>query len=326
MNNKIAPIRYNVFRENYVKNMVMVTGMTQSGKSLVGPVVCSLEKAENYRTDFVLEQIPMLHNIGMINEDAAIFILRYGLDLMQYDNMLGRNTNFRYSDFSSIWFTKDPSLFYKRLAMDEGKSVFERIEKENPLFVLNFHNGVMHAKLLLKSFPGQKILHVVRNPVDLAYSWLNKGYGKMETYEVPRIRVLTYRYEGHILPYYAKGFEDEYLELGEMDRVIRLIHMLHSRHKDSFGMLEDREKAQIKNIYFDEFAENTNDNLAEICDFINSSTTLYTPIVLDREKVPRKIDRNETLENQKTIEGLATLKYFSLLIGLLEDYEKRVLI
>ena len=79
--------------------------------------------------------------------------------------------------------------------MEEGESVFKRIKKENPLFVLNFHNGVMHAELLFKSFPNQKMLHVVRNPIDVAYAWFNKNYGKKETYKEPRIRILTYEYK-----------------------------------------------------------------------------------------------------------------------------------
>lgn len=326
MDNKKTSISYKVCRKSYLKNIVMVTGTVQSGKSMVGPIICTLEKAENYRTDFVLEQIPMLHNLKTINEEAAIFILRYGLDLMQYDNMLGRNTNFRYSDFSSIWFAKDPSLFYKRLMMNEGKSVFERIDKEKPLFVLNFHNGVMHADLLLKSFPTQKILHVVRNPIDLAYAWLNKGYGKLETYENPRVGVLTYRYKKNIVPYYAKEWEDEYLSLGEMDRVIKLIYMIHYRHKISFDALKGDEKAKIHKIYFDEFAENTHESLGEICDFIKSSPTLYTPIALKRENLPRKIDLNETSKKQKDVKRLATSKYFSLVATLLDEYENKLLV
>jgi len=326
MNNKETPISYKVFRENCLKNIVTVTGTVQSGKSMVGPIVCSLEKAENYRTDFVLEQVPMLHNLKTINEEAAVFLLRYGLDLMQYDNMLGRNTNFRYSDFSSIWFTKDPSLFYKRLMMKEGECVFERIEKERPMFVLNFHNGVMHADLLLKSFPTQKILHVVRDPIDLAYAWLNKGYGKLETYESPRVGILTYKYKNNIVPYYAKEWEDEYLNLDEMDRVIKLIHMVHRRHKISFDALEASEKEKIYKIYFDEFAENTHERLDGICNFIGSSVTLYTPIALEREKLPRKIDLNEKSKKHKDVKRLATSKYFSLLTGLLGEYENKLLV
>ena len=68
--------------------MITVTGTTQSGKSLVGPIICSLEGAENYRTDFTLEQVPMLYGLEKIDQDVAIFLLRYGMELMQYDNMI----------------------------------------------------------------------------------------------------------------------------------------------------------------------------------------------------------------------------------------------
>lgn len=320
------PVSYNVYRKNFINNMVMVTGTTQSGKSMVGPIICSLKDAENYRTDFVLEQIPMLHNLGLVSDEVAIFILRYGIELMQHDNMIGRNSNFRYSDFSSIWFTKDPSEFYKRLTMEEGKSVYKRIEKENPLFVLNFHNGVMHADLLLKSFPNQKILHVVRNPVDTAYAWFNKGYGKQGTYEEPRIRILTYRYKDFLLPYYAKGWEDEYLELSEMDRALRLLDSVHNLHKSSFENLEGKGREKIHIVYFDDFAHKPEQSLNQICDFIETSQTLYTPIALEREKVPRVVEYDDLSKKTDFINGLASDKYFSLLNKLVEEYNNNTLI
>jgi len=322
----VKNINYNVYRKGFINNMVTVTGTTQSGKSLIGPTVCSLDRAENYRTDFVLEQIPMLHGLNLVDEEVAIFLLRYGTELMQYDNMIGRNTNFRYSDFSSIWLTKDPSEFYKRLTMEEGKSVYDRIEKENPLFVLNFHNGVMHADLLLKAFPSQKILHVVRNPVDVAYAWFNKGYGKKETYQDPRIRVLTFEYKNTLLPYYAKGCEDEYLDLNEMDRVIRLLYSVHSHHLEAFKNLDKKEVKNIYTLYFEDFAQDTNNVLNKICNFIGTSQTSFTSISLKREKVPRIINPKEVIKKMNFINEITSDNYISLLEDLLEKHKNKKLI
>ena len=314
----------NIYRKLFVDNMVTVTGATQSGKSMVGPVICSLEGAENYRTDFVLEQIPMLHKLGLIDDEVAIFILRYGIELMQYDNMIGRNTNFRFSDFSSIWLTKDPSEFYKRLNFDEGESVYKRLKKENPLFVLNFHNGVMHADLLLKAFPNQKIIHVVRNPIDVVHAWFNKKYGKIETYEEPRIRILTYKYKNNLLPYYAKGWEDEYLKLSEVDRVLRLLYTVHKNHMDTFDKLKEKENIYV--FTFEDFATNTDTCLKHICDFIKAPKTLYTPIVLEREKVPREINQEDIEDKFSEIKKLASNEYLSYLNLLLDRYEDKTLI
>ena len=98
----------------------------------------------------------------------------------------------------------------------------------------------MHAELLFKSFPNQKMLHVVRNPIDVAYAWFNKNYGKKETYKEPRIRILTYEYKNHLIPYYAKGWEDEYLELDETDRVVQLLHSVHLKHEKAYNNISNK--------------------------------------------------------------------------------------
>ena len=324
MPNKKINQNSNVYRKNVVDNIVTVTGATQSGKSMVGPIICSLKGAENYRTDFVLEQIPMLHGLGLIDEEVAIFILRYGIELMQYDNMIGRNTNFRFSDFSSIWYANDPSEFYKRLSYDDGPSVYERIEKENSLFVLNFHNGIMHADLLFKAFPNQRMLHMVRNPIDLADAWINKNYGKIETYENPRARVLTFKYKNNLLPYYAKEWEDEYLALSEVDRVIRLLYQVHKKHMNAYKKLKDKKRVHV--FTFDDFAVNTHKCLDDICAFIKTPQTLFTPIAMDREKVPREINENDIQIKFNDIKKRASNEYLNYLNQMLNQYYNKELI
>ena len=150
--------KYNIFRQNFINNMITVTGTTQSGKSLVGPIICSLKELKIIELTLLLEQVPMLYGLEKIDQDVAIFLLRYGMELMQYDNMIGRNTNFRYSDFSSIWLTKDPSQFYKRLTMEEGESVFKRIKKRTlclfSIFtmVLCMQNYYLNLSLIRRCF------------------------------------------------------------------------------------------------------------------------------------------------------------------------------
>ena len=319
-------IKYKVQRAHFVKNLITVTGTTQSGKSLIGPIICSFKGAENYRTDFVLEQIPMLHHLGLISDQVAIFMLRYGIELMQHDNMIGRNSNFRFSDFSSIWKTNDPSEFFKRLTMPEGKDVYKRLEKEPPLFVLNFHNGVIFSSLFFQAFPDQKILNIVRNPIDVAFAWYNKDYGKLQTYATPRISTLTYNYKNKLLPYYAKGWEDEYLDIGEMDRVIGMLYNVHMMHIKSYNNLKEEDKNNILIIEFDDFALNTEKNINEISSFLNASQTIHTSLVCQREKVPREIDKLEVEKKMKFIKSKSSAVYFEKISELINLYQSNTLV
>ena len=37
------------------------------------------------------------------------------------------------------------------------------------------HDALVHFKIILKAFPSMKLIHLEKNPVELAYSWMNKN-------------------------------------------------------------------------------------------------------------------------------------------------------
>ena len=127
--------KYKLYRNSFSENIVIVTGITSSGKSLIAPIISSLKSSEKVMFNFLLEQIPMLNYIGKMDDDTAEYLLKYSIDNMIYDERIGRNTNFRFNDESSIWNTNNPKKYFKRLFENEGNIVLEGIKKENPLIV-----------------------------------------------------------------------------------------------------------------------------------------------------------------------------------------------
>ena len=90
--------------------------------------------------------------------------------------MIGRNSNFRPSDWTSIWNSSDPKKYVKRLVSDEGDSVFETIKVKEPLIPFMLHNAVWHAEIYFQSFPTLKMVHLNRHPIDVIHSWHKRGY------------------------------------------------------------------------------------------------------------------------------------------------------
>ena len=101
-------------------NLVAVTGISRSGKSMLAPIVSSLNRSENLQTDYTLEQFPVLNHLGLMSEHIAIYLMRYMVNFKIYDNQIGRNSNFRFTDWTSIWNTSDPRQYLRRLIKDEG--------------------------------------------------------------------------------------------------------------------------------------------------------------------------------------------------------------
>lgn len=310
------------FRKPSEKNLITITGMTRSGKAYLAPMVCSFKGAERLLMDGVFEQFPYLHSIGGLSDESAVYLLRYAFDKMSYESMIGRNTNFRVDDFSSVWKTDDPEKYFVRLFAPDRDIVFEKIKKENPLFVFFLHNSLMHADILFKAFPSIKMLQMVRHPADLAHSWYLKGYGH-DFWENPRVANLTIKWKKHILPYYVHGWEKEYINYSEMDRIINMITRIMSREIEGFESLSSKYKKQVLVIPFEGLVSGPKECLKKICNFLSADQTLYTPITIqkEQERFPLLLNKQERKKKRDVIKKLSSESAYRLLEDLIAKYE-----
>ena len=312
--------RMNLTRRLFAKNIIIVTGSTRSGKSMLAPIISTLKQAEVFQVNHLVEQFPMLTNLGFISDDVAVYLLRYAADLKLYKLFIGRDVNFRYSDDTSIWKTRNPSIYLKRLFTEEGDLVFDRISKANPMFVLLFHNALWHAKIFLKAFPSMKMLHSRRHPVDVIYSWYGKGYGA-DFFEKPRNATLTVKWKSKILPYYAIGWEAEYDKLSEMDRIIYMINKIKTMCDKALCSLSEKDSKKIMIVTFEEMVTKPKLILSRICSFLNTSKTLYTSVVLKRERCPRILSDRERKKKLEVIKSIASDSAIKLLTSMIHQYE-----
>lgn len=309
-----------LFRKPFLKNLVIVTGLTSSGKSMLAPIVSSFKHSEKIMFNFPLEQYPMLNYVGKMAEDTAIYLIRYTIDFMFYDNMIGRNANFRFSDETSIWNTSNPCEYFKRLFADEGNAVLDEIKKKNPLVVLAMHNALWHSKVYFQAFPSLKMLHCKRHPIDIVHRWHEKGFGS-SYYSKLRNGSLTIKWKNKIIPYYAFGWEEEYVGLSEMDSIIHMIHNILLNHKRTYDSLLKKDWKHIMVVPFEKMVARPKPYLKKICSFLNTEETLYTPIVLNKENIPRDIQEESRRDKLNEIKKLASHDSFNLLMKMTENYE-----
>ena len=77
-------------------NLVAVTGLSRSGKSMLAPIVASLNKSENLQTDYTLEQFPVLNHLGLMSEHIATYLMRYLVNFKIYDFIKHSFYKFKY--------------------------------------------------------------------------------------------------------------------------------------------------------------------------------------------------------------------------------------
>ena len=266
--------------------IIGISGITRSGKAMIANILSTFQGVEKSSSEIMLEQFYYLYETKNINKNTAVYLLRKNFNLFFYYNFLGRNVNFRKNDFTSIYKYKNPKIYIKRISsIKEGDFVFKKNTNALPLML---HNGLQNADLIFEALPSLKIIEMIKNPVELTYSWIKKKYGN-NVYDKPRTYVLTLKYNKSVLPYYVKGWEKKYIQMNSYDRVGEIIFRLVSKRNKIYNRLSIDKKKKILLIYFDDFVSNTNKNLLKINKFLKRKQTNFTKKALIIENCPRKI-------------------------------------
>lgn len=325
-------------KETFLKDLVIVTGSPASGKTMLAPIVASLQRAENFKMSILLEHLGTLNYLGKLPDDVLVFLLRYTVDFMLYDNMIGRNMNFRFGDETSVWNTPEPEKYFERLLAERGEFIVDEIEKKRPLLVLVLSDALGHAKNWFEAFPFLKMVYLSRNPIDTVYSWYNHRYGEQanlipqdksagithgsEAYNSRIRQVLLIQADNSVVPHYALGWEEKYAQLSEIDRVIYMIKCIRDNYAIALSSLPGKERENILFLSFDEIVTTTEPALTKICKFLDTDRTPYTSFVLEREKCPRIHDKDARANKLQKIRELATEEALSSLDSMVEEHEK----
>ena len=320
-------IKPTLHRETFECNLVFISGLTRSGKALLCPIVSSFENTEKVNVNFFLEQIPFFIFLYKINDEASIYLLKTGISMMLYDNAIGRNVNFRQDDYTSVWKYRNPMEYIERLSIPDGDIVVKKMEMNPRIFPMMIHNGLINANLWFSAFPSLKIIHMQRNPVDIVFSWINKGYGG-DFYASKRTSTPVIKYKNEFLPYFAYGWEDKYYQSSPADRVIYSIDHIRQQHKIAFEKLDNNIKEQILFVDHQALLTKTNKNISTITKFLKTKTSKDTPLILKQENCPR--DENLSTPGQTSklnhkdklnkIKSLASSDGYQILMNMQNDF------
>ena len=319
----------NFITKQELAQIVFVTGATRSGKIILNRILSGLDRIENIRYEPLTEQFPCLNRLNKIDDDTCMYLLKYSIHHMIYDNYIGRNSNFRPSDFTSIWNTPDPKKFIYRLASFkpdgygdsvQGDAAISSIIESKIIFQMMLHFQLMHINILFKSFPNAKVYYLKKHPIDLTYSWLKKSYGA-SFYENPRVAIMVLKHGKHTIPYYALGWEDLFVTLNDTDKIIYMINHMNRVSEIEYNKLEKKYKNNLKPIDFNTLVENPEKYVNQICKDLNTKKTPYLTEIFDKENLPRKIDIRQRDIKLNHIKESASKDGLALLHRMIDNFE-----
>ena len=317
-------------KESLIKNIVFISGLARSGKALLCPIISSFNNTEKVNVNFPLEQIPMLNYLGEISDSVSKFLLQSGMNSAIYDNAIGRNANFRPDDYTSIWKYRNPMEYVQRLFQPDGDATLTKLNSQNRIFPMMVHNGLWHADIWFKALPNVKMIHMQRNPIEIVFSWIGKGYGG-SFYSSDRANIVTFQYKNISLPYYAYGWEERYLSLAKVDRVIYMVSHIRDCHQNTYEKLDNKIKEQILFIRHQELITKTEECLNIISNFIGEDPSMDTATVLLQQNCPRiaHVDTPFSTSNKglkeklKEIEILASPEAYKFLLNMGNQFDSK---
>ena len=264
------------------KRLVVVDGLPGSGKTMMSAVISSLERVELFKYSNEIETYCLLNYFGNIDTKTSTGLIKNQIDWIIYNQMMARETNFRFSDLSSVFKSNKKFKYFKRLFGPGDEAVPRLIEKQKPILHLVTHCLSAFAKPLLDSLEKNMILvNFHRNPLFM----LKQNMWNMENL-IFSIRDfhLYYKLNNKKFPYYFKGQEEKMNSATPLEKVIYFLEFCRKI------ALNNTFKKYEKNYYeltFESFVSNPFPHISEMEKLLNTKQTSNTPSILKREKIPR---------------------------------------
>ena len=269
--------------DQLTKNLLVLDGLTGTGKTMMSSVLQSFDRVENGRFIYDLEYITISSFLGAHRSDSVQSLLDLIIDWKLYDNFISREANFRPSDLSTIF--KHPNWFeyIRRLFQVDGASVLQRIEKKNPIMMIITHQLMIAMEPLMQQFKNRiKVVEMVRHPYYLLDHWI----ASVEIFATtPRdFTVWVDDERGAPVPWFAHEWRDSYWSLSKFDRAVLSIESLSRHYKDS-KPAKIRESTFV--VPFEHFVLRTDEYLNDLAEWIGTSTTNKTRKLCRKQNLPR---------------------------------------
>lgn len=213
---------------------MVITGAARSGKTTVGNILGSCRNAEHFDDPWLPMMIPILASFGLLPQHLAIQMFQTCLIELFYDRILMRHVNFRPQDLSSVWRQKTPGEIFNRLMGLHSREDVRTYARDNHLtLVLTLSDTLPFCDFFWAALPGCRVIHVLRDGLDVALEVVKKGWLADEEHLRPA-HAMPYRSyarpgdgNAYYLPFWLEdGAEERYLGSSQLARGLHYWHRL----------------------------------------------------------------------------------------------------
>lgn len=303
-----------------IDRVLFLNGLTRSGKFLLGKLVACIDTVEYFQYVSALEHLPFLHALGLIDEAAAIALMRIGVDEHAYNYTIGRNLNFRISDASSVYNAPNFDQYVRRSLTSDTRVLLEasRANPTLPCFIV--HETLPNICILYRAFPDLRIIDLQRHPIDLVSSWFLRGWGQRHAEDGLSFAPVIQGPRGGI-PWFAESWRQDYDLAAPIDRVIQSIAFLVDRGEEAYANLSPSQQASMIRISYEALVEETEPTVRRLAAFLGAQVMETFAVVAAREGVPHSISAESRARKLAEIARIASPGSLEQLDRLSRRYE-----
>ena len=212
--------------------------------------------------------------------------------------------------------------YAQRLEEKDDARAMGALGAGNLYFPFIAHETMPNIRFFLELYPKMKVVHVERNPVDLAYSWLQRGFGKRWGSD-PKLFVVAYEDAKGPLPWFAAEWADRYHRLGEADRVICSMLWLFEESQKAYQKLEEGQRKRIKIASYERLLTQTGKEMEMVARFLGRKAGPHMGPILARERLPAPHPAEKRANKLEELARTADKKLLNELLELGEKYDKK---
>ena len=315
--------------KSFNNKVIFVNGFGASGKTMLSPIISSMDRVESIVFPYEIQWLSSYLYASKIDESLYIEFIKQYCDNTIYNLTMGRNSNFRFTDISSIFQSPKKYKFLKRI-FEKGDNIsVDKIKLRNP--IINFTTSALFLFINeISKALNKRVLFIetIRDPI---YMFTQAKINHKEVHIEKREKNFTFEVfekdqRSFYFDYYSdlNEFRDLNLNSSNEQIVKYLVRVFEFYFKFDFSKV-DMKGGKLIFLPFDKFVLKPDKWIDEILSFLDIEKNSYLTKELKKQNVPRKI-LTDGLERSvyKRYAQYPIKKKYNDFFDADEDYKKKI--
>jgi hypothetical protein len=272
-------------RSNLENDIIFVDGIWGSGKSLLGPIVSTMNDVEWYCSDSTFEYVCWLNKMKKMSNDAAIFMLQTRCDTLSHWTTIGREINLRWSDDTGLKNIPNKFSRISRLWRKDDERILPNINSSNTALCIMPHMLALAPDLLFEAFQNRiKLIEVVRHPLHL----IQHVRSYLERFENAREHTPSFYHNGIKIPWLLAGQADLFCKANLFEKAIIFICVAFQKLRNEIKNMVD---LKIKHLVvsFESIVFETQKVIEDVEKFLSRIRSPNINKILKNQALPREV-------------------------------------